>query len=113
MEALSNEYEYVWNINDQKLMQKILHAKYKDKFSSTIFEMANMFWSIVICPNGASSKGCFEISLQLVQSHSSFKEVIIQKSAVLLQTKSSHTSLVTYDENKKNWGMGTQCNDTE
>eukprot|EP01083_Nonionella_stella_P163825 540483_1 len=71
---------YTWHIDKPSLVRRILSAKWKDEFTSDVFQSATLNWNIELCPNGYSQKGkglCC-VYVRLLGMPSSWKSIFFQ-----------------------------------
>eukprot|EP01083_Nonionella_stella_P068321 181315_1 len=68
---------FVWHIDDPKLLNQILFAKWKDEFHSDVFQIAKFNWQVELCPNGFSQngQGCCAVYLKLLAMPYSWKSI--------------------------------------
>ena len=104
--SIQNDSKCVWTIDDPQVMNRISNVKCGELISSEAFKMADLNWNIELYPNGhnKNTKGSFDVYLKLKTLPSSFKEIIIQRSIISSQTKSSCTNLSKYTKNSMRWG---------
>eukprot|EP01083_Nonionella_stella_P275546 935856_1 len=71
---------FVWHIDDPKLLNQILFAKWKDEFHSDVFQIAKFNWQVELCPNGFSQngQGCCAVYLKLLAMPYSWKSIFCQ-----------------------------------
>eukprot|EP01084_Bolivina_argentea_P025922 48192_1 len=94
------EGTYTWNINDRKLLNKIVNAKNGERFYSDVFAIGELNWKIQINPNGWQKErmGSFDVYVKLLSLPTSWESVIINRIIQCPQTESSQTSISTYNK---------------
>eukprot|EP01083_Nonionella_stella_P149581 475323_1 len=68
---------YTWHIDKPSLVRRILSAKWKDEFTSDVFQIAKLNWMIELCPNGynKNDKGLCGVYAKLLGMPSSWRSI--------------------------------------
>ena len=85
---------HTWTITGQ-LLEDILDAKTGERFSSELFEIANLKCQIKLCPNGNKEQfnGYCRIFIKIVSMPSQWKTITICRTIGSLQTQSRETRI--------------------
>ena len=61
---------YIWNINDEDIINKMFQSKIGEKYESSIFEIGKLKWILLAYPNGYNSihHGSFKLYLKLLST---------------------------------------------
>eukprot|EP01084_Bolivina_argentea_P230553 388944_1 len=106
---ITNNGKFNWSINGNQY-DKMIQSKVGQNCQSRIFQIANLKWRIVSCPNGVveQQEDSFRIYIHLLNIPREWQSLLVQWKIKCIQTNGSVTHVATYDQQHHHWGWGNR-----